>query len=186
MESRTALFRIATIGSIVLLIDQLTKAWIRTNIPLSGPIYPIPEAASFFRLTHLTNTGVAFGFLQGASMLYLLIVSVILMAVVLYARHLPWHLPAVQLAAGLQLGGAMGNLIDRVHQGYVTDFLDFYVSIGGKVYHYPPFNLADSAIVVGVGLLMVILWREEGKNKRVQSESPEQESEVITWAERAE
>ncbi len=153
-----------TIGIIAVLawsIDQAVKAWVRATIPMYGAIYPVPFAARFFRLTHLTNTGVAFGMFQGSEMVNLLVLAVLLVSIVLYARHLPWQRPLVQVAAGLQLGGALGNLVDRLRLGYVTDYLDFFVCWGDRVFHYPPFNLADSFIVVGVGLLLVALWREE-------------------------
>ena len=63
----------------------------------------------------------------------------------------------------MQLGGALGNLTDRIRLGHVTDFLDFYVRVGNRAYHYPPFNLADSSIVVGVIILMLVLWRQESQ-----------------------
>ncbi len=159
-DKRTVLL----VGLIALLVwgaDQATKAWVRASIPLYGAVYPLPFASDFFRLTHLTNTGVAFGFLQDSSLLYLLIAGVIVVAIVLYARHLPWEHPLVRVAAGLQLGGALGNLTDRLRLGHVTDFLDFYVRIGNRTYHYPPFNLADTSIVVGVAVLMWVLWQTD-------------------------
>ena len=94
-------------------------------------------------------------------MLYLLIAAVIVVAIVLYARHLPWQHPLVQIAAGLQLGGALGNLTDRLRLGHVTDFLDFYLRVGNRTYHYPPFNLADSSIVIGVIILLWVLWQTD-------------------------
>ncbi len=152
---------IVFVAAIVLLLDQTTKAWVRNHIPVGGAVYPLPFARSFFRLTHLTNTGVAFGFLQDSSLLFLLIVGVIFLTVLLYIHHLPWERPLVQLATGLQLGGALGNLLDRAVRGHVTDFLDFYIYWKGKTYHYPPFNIADASIVVGVVLLILCLWRQE-------------------------
>lgn len=161
MTTRRALSFIVPIALLVLLLDQGSKAWIRANIPLYGALYPIPALAPIFRLTHLTNTGAAFGLLRDSGLLYLLIAGVIAIAVLLYARHLPWERFPVQVAMGLQLGGAMGNLLDRARLGHVTDFLDFYITTGGRTYHYPPFNLADSAIVVGVIILALTLGREE-------------------------
>lgn len=160
-KGRRAASVVVAVAVIVWSLDQITKVWVRAHIPLYGAIYPLPFAASFFRLTHLTNTGVAFGLLQDSGVLYILIAGVILAAIVLYARHLPWQHPLVQVAAGMQLGGALGNLTDRARLGHVTDFLDFFVRVGNRVYHYPPFNLADSSIVVGVIILMLALWRQE-------------------------
>lgn len=164
MDGKQAVNTAATVGGIAALVwvlDQSTKAWVRAHIPQYGAIYPLPFAAHFFRLTHLTNTGVAFGMFQDSGLLYLLIVAVIAVSVLLYARHLPWHHPWVRVAAGLQLGGALGNLTDRVRLGHVTDFIDFFLRVGDRIYHYPPFNLADASIVVGVGILLVLLWRME-------------------------
>lgn len=155
----SVLTRVLFISLLVLILDQGTKAWVRAHIPLDGAIYPIPAARTFFRLTHLTNTGVAFGFFSDTGILLAVIVLVILITSVIYARHLPWYNPWVQLAAGLQLGGALGNLIDRLRWGHVTDFLDFFLQVGGKVYHYPPFNVADASIVIGVAILFITLWR---------------------------
>ncbi len=159
--SRRALIIIVLIAAIVWSIDQLTKTWVRTSIPLYGAVYPLPFASGFFRFTHLTNTGIAFGLMQDSGMLYLLIAAVIVVAIVLYARHLPWQHPLVQIAAGLQLGGALGNLTDRLRLGHVTDFLDFYLRVGNRTYHYPPFNLADSSIVIGVIILLWVLWQTD-------------------------
>jgi len=152
---------VVVIGLTVFLLDQIIKSWVRTNIPLYGAIYPVPTLAPVFRITHLTNTGVAFGFLQNSRLLYLLIVAVIVVTATLYVRYLPWEKTLVQVAVGLQLGGAIGNLYDRLIQGHVTDFLDFFISKNGITYHYPPFNIADSAIVVGVILLVVSMWSYE-------------------------
>ncbi len=163
----SALWVILGVAGLVLLVDQITKAWVRAHIPFGGALYPIPAARAFFRLTHLTNTGVAFGFLQNTDMLYVLIIGVMVVTMVLYARHLPWSHPLVQVAAGLQLGGAVGNLVDRFRLGHVTDFIDFFVVIGGKTYHYPPFNLADASIVVGVSILFFVLWRLEKRAEGV-------------------
>ncbi len=154
---------VGSVAVLVFLLDQGTKAWVRAHIPLNGALYPIPAVRSFFRLTHLTNTGVAFGFLQNMDMLYLIILAVLALTVVLYARHLPWHHPLIQVAAGMQLGGALGNLADRFRLGHVTDFIDFFVTIGGRTYHYPPFNVADASIVMGVSILFLVLWRLESQ-----------------------
>lgn len=164
MQSKTttrAVVSIGVVAAVVWALDQATKAWVRGHIPEYGAIYPVPFAARFFRLTHLTNTGVAFGLFRDSGLHYLLVAAAIVVAVLLYARHLPWQHPLVQVAAGLQLGGALGNLTDRVRLGHVTDFIDFFVQVGNRVYHYPPFNLADSSIVIGVGILLILLWKVE-------------------------
>ncbi len=160
--------RMGLLALLVWAVDQGVKAWIRATIPPYGVMYPFPWAAHVFRLTHLGNTGVAFGLLQDAAFVDALVVAVLLLMVFLYLRRMPWHDPWVQVAAGLQLGGALGNVTDRLLRGYVTDYLDFYVRVGSREYHYPPFNLADAAIVSGVVLLLWALSRASTPQDRTE------------------
>jgi signal peptidase II len=146
-----ALQKLTLIGMLagaVLILDQATKALILAHLPLGGSIPVIP---GFFDLTHVHNPGGAFGFLSGMSAEFrsLLFVAVSLLAagLVLYfywQTPLRQRVPAVGLC--LLFGGAVGNLVDRIRFGVVVDFLDFYV---GEL-HWPAFNIADSAITVGV------------------------------------
>jgi signal peptidase II len=136
------------VAGAVVILDQATKALILEHLPLGGSIPVIP---GFFDLTHVHNPGGAFGFLSGMSAEFrsLLFVAVSLLAagIVLYFY---WQIPVHQRfpAVGLCLlfGGAVGNLVDRIRFGVVVDFLDVYV---GEL-HWPAFNIADSAITVGV------------------------------------
>lgn len=165
MEGKAAarwgiVLRIAFLGGLIWALDQAVKAWVRATIPPYAAVYPVPGLASVFRLTHLQNTGVAFGLLRDAAFVEALVVVVFILAVVLYVRHMPWDRAGVQVAAGMQLGGALGNLTDRLLRGHVTDYLDFFVRWGGREYHYPPFNLADASIVLGVLILLWVLRRE--------------------------
>jgi signal peptidase II len=143
--------KIALIGWVagaVLILDQATKMLVLAHLPLGGSIPVIPGV---FDLTHVHNPGGAFGFLSGmsAEIRSLLFVAVSLLAagIVLYFY---WQTPVRQRfpAVGLclLLGGAVGNLVDRIRFGVVVDFLDVYV---GEL-HWPAFNIADSAITVGV------------------------------------
>ncbi|MFL6313173.1 MAG: signal peptidase II [Terriglobales bacterium] len=137
----------------VLLLDRLTKWAIAQTIPLEDAVNIIP---GFFRLTHLENTGAAFSLfadspspfrttlLIGFSVAALAVVSVLL-----WKDRSVFH--SGTLALSLILGGALGNLWDRVSDGKVTDFLDFYIG----AHHWPPFNVADSAIVIGALLLFL-------------------------------
>jgi signal peptidase II len=143
--------KIALIGLVagaVLVLDQVTKALVLTHLPLGGSIPVIP---GFFDLTHVHNPGGAFGFLSGVSSeirsLLFVAVSILAAGLILYFY---WQTPVRQrfLSVGLSLlfGGAVGNLADRIRFGVVVDFLDLYA---GDV-HWPAFNVADSAITVGV------------------------------------
>jgi signal peptidase II len=148
----------------VLVLDRVTKWIVVQTIPLEDAISIIP---GLFRLTHLENTGAAFSLFADSTSPFratlLIAFSVAALAVV---GSLLWRerkeFNANTLALSLILGGAVGNLWDRLADGKVTDFLDFYIG----VHHWPPFNVADSAIVVGAVLLMMRMLRKEKKAAR--------------------
>jgi signal peptidase II len=150
---------IGIVAGAVLILDQATKAWVLANLPLGGSIPVIP---GFFDITHVHNPGGAFGFLAGmsAEIRSLLFVAVSLLATGLIF-YFYWQTPIRQrlLAVGISLlfGGAVGNLVDRMRFGIVVDFLDFYA---GSL-HWPAFNVADSAITIGVVIFAYhILFRK--------------------------
>jgi signal peptidase II len=140
----------------VVVLDQATKALVVAKIPLYRTIPVIP---GFFDLTHLQNTGAAFGMFASAGSARPLVVT--LLAVAVFGGVLAWSLTSstedrlLQGALGLIMGGAVGNLVDRVRFSAVTDFLRFYVDR----WEWPSFNVADSAISVGVVLLAWDIWR---------------------------
>ena len=136
-----------------LALDQSTKRLVAERLALNESWNPIPALMPFVRITHVTNTGAAFGLLPNQGNLFILIAIVVVAAIVFYHRRLPDGYLLVRLALGLQLGGALGNLLDRLRLGYVVDFIDFRV--------WPVFNLADSSIVLGVVLLAYTMLREE-------------------------
>ena len=145
-----------SVAGFVVLLDQMTKYWINQHRPY---IQVIP---GFFNITYVENRGAAFGILQGRQFL-LTIVSLIAMAILssllLYEKK---EKKGLLVALALILGGTCGNFIDRIRLKYVIDFLDFHI----KQHHWPSFNIADSAISVGVSLLIVItLWEEYSKGK---------------------
>ena len=141
------------IAMAVLVADQWSKAWIERTIPLGGRREVV---AGFFNLTHIRNDGVAFGMFSsqdGPWKIWLLAgLALFAIAVVLsLLRSTPPQQRVSITALGLVLGGAVGNLLDRLMSGAVTDFLDFYRGS----YHWHNFNVADSAISVGVALLLL-------------------------------
>ncbi len=137
--------------------DQLTKYWIVQYFVASGPKPPIPILGQVVRLEYTQNTGVAFSLLQGQGVLYLFIGVALAVIGWLYWRMRETGGLAIKLTFGLILGGALGNnLIDRLRQGYVVDFIHF--QIPGR-FDFPVFNLADSAISIGVVVLAYLLWR---------------------------
>ena len=141
----------------VVVLDRTAKWVIAKNIPLHDSIQIIPD---FFRLTHVENRGAAFGILSEAdlphqSLLFSAISIVALLAIAIYAFRLPPEARLPRLALSLVLGGALGNLVDRVRLGYVVDFIHAY---WGR-HQWPDFNMADSAITVGVTLLLLDMLR---------------------------
>ncbi|MBI3537160.1 MAG: signal peptidase II [Chloroflexi bacterium] len=142
------------IAFIVFIADQFSKAWTRENIPLNATREIIPNF-DWFVLTHITNSGAAFGLFPQAGIFFTLIALVVSFAIVAYYRSLPTGQWLVRISLGLQLGGALGNLVDRLRTGYVVDML--YARF------WPVFNIADSAIVCGVVVLMWHLLRNSPK-----------------------
>lgn len=138
--------RFTVLLAVVYLLDVISKIAIRTRLPFGSEIQLLP----FFSIVHVTNTGVAFGLFQGKNILFA-VVGVIFSAVLITIayRHRKKD-PFLTAILGLVLGGAWGNLTDRILFGRVTDFLDFY----WRAYHWPAFNVADSAICVGAALLI--------------------------------
>jgi signal peptidase II len=130
----------------VVVADQITKRYVDANLAL-GESWPSETWP--FRFLHVKNTGAAFSMLQNQT-LFLTIMSLVgLAAIVLYFRYRPSDHPLLRIALALQLGGAIGNLIDRALYGHVTDFL--------KIPNWPVFNIADSAITVGVAIVILFL-----------------------------
>jgi len=143
----------------ILALDQASKELVRRFLPLEGQSWPVGDSGigRFFHLLHAHNTGVAFGLAQGRNSLFLVMALGITALLLLYARGLPPWDRWTRVALGCQVGGALGNAVDRLRLGHVTDFLD--VHYGN--WHWPTFNVADSAINVGVGILLWQLFRAE-------------------------
>ena len=137
----------------IVVFDQATKALVRARLPLHESVTVIP---GFFDLTHVRNTGAAFGMLNNFDFEYkpLLMVAIALIAlgaVASYALTMPPEQRMARLGLALILGGAIGNLIDRARTGFVVDFVDVY----WRDIHFWAFNVADSAITVGVVLMLL-------------------------------
>jgi signal peptidase II len=158
-ELQTKYMRFAGIVALVVLVDQVTKVQVLKTMPLLKSIVVIP---GFFNLTHVHNPGGAFGFLaqNGSPWRHwmFLAAAVIALSMILYFHHqTPKTHPLLGLGLALIFGGAIGNLIDRLRFGEVIDFLDFYVAH----LHWPTFNVADSAVTVGVGIFVLhILFKK--------------------------
>jgi signal peptidase II len=154
-------FTFAGIALFVIAADQLTKWWIRASLAPGESLYDV----GFFRIVYARNTGAAFGIFQGHPLVFTVVdfvgIAVFLALVLLLRSRWPW-LGSMWVLAGiaLLLGGTVGNLIDRLRLGRVTDFLDFKV--------WPAFNVADSCITVGVIILIFcILFLARSSDNRV-------------------
>jgi signal peptidase II len=150
------LFPLLAVG---LLLDQATKLLVMRELPLSGQVALIP---GWLNLVHVRNKGAAFGLLSGWSAQFAWMFFVATTALVLVILgYLLWRLPADQrlatLGYSLILTGALGNLIDRVRLGEVVDFIDVY----WNRFHWPAFNVADSLICIGAGVLVWVILKEE-------------------------
>lgn len=152
--------------ALILLADQLSKRWIERTIPLGGGFAPISALDPFFMLVHWGNTGTAFGLLQGQGGLLASVALVVIILVLLFSRQLPVEHAGVRLCIAMVLAGAIGNQIDRMRVGHVTDFLLFQATVSDRVYQFPAFNIADSCITVGVILLALLLLRFETHTAR--------------------
>jgi signal peptidase II len=145
--------RLAVFGGCVVIVDQITKLLILRHLAFNQNIKVI---AGFFDIVHINNPGGAFGLLaslspQWRAIIFLFISSVAVGLIFYFYVKTPQSHPWLAAGFALIFGGAIGNLIDRLRFGFVIDFLDFYIS----KYHWPAFNIADSAITVGLAIFLI-------------------------------
>ena len=160
MKARTPYLLLA---GFLFVLDRWTKSLIHAQM---DPSESLTVVDGFFDITYVRNTGIAFGMLASVSsplkaVLLSMLAGVAVVIVMVYSFRNPAGHRWLQASLALVLGGALGNLYDRMTQGYVTDFLDFYV---GSL-HWPAFNVADLAISAGVVLLAVEIVRHEGRDR---------------------
>lgn len=142
------------VAALIVLFDQYTKFLVRAYIPLNTSWVPTGWEAlePYARFRYITNTGAAFGMFQDGNLVFTVIAIVVTGIILFYSRSLPEGQWGMRLVLGLQLGGAVGNLIDRLLFGTVTDF----VSVGT----FAIFNVADASISIGVALLLILMLIE--------------------------
>jgi len=146
-----------------LLLDQASKAIILTKFPLPGRGLTVIDG--FFELNHARNEGAAFGLFRSHTVEFFLIVSILAIGfIIYYFLKLERHHLLLTTALAMILGGAMGNLLDRIRHGFVVDFLRFYID----KHSWPTFNVADIAIVVGVFLFAFDMIRTEMRMRQTQ------------------
>lgn len=146
-----------TVAGIVIVLDQITKAIIRENIPFAGYWMPLDWLAPYFRIVHWENTGAAFGMFQGGGVIFGILAGVVTVFIIYYFPQIPAKEKLMRVSLAMQMGGAIGNLTDRILFGPVLDF----ISVG----QFPVFNIADASISVGVALLIYALWKSERREK---------------------
>ena len=146
---------VALIAVTVAALDQLSKWFIVRSI---SPVETRVVISGFFSLVNWRNPGAAWGIFQNYRIVLTAVSVLTVVALWLFRHSLQLHRPGPRIALGLIAGGIVGNLIDRIRVGSVIDFLFFYVG----QYHWPAFNVADSAICVGVGLYILMSWRNDG------------------------
>lgn len=150
-------------------MDQVTK-WIVVKEMYLGESIPVIEG--IFYLTSHRNAGAAFGILQNQRWFFIVITILVVVGIIYYLLQLKGEKKLMSWALGLILGGALGNFADRLLYGEVVDFLDVKIVLGTVYYDFPIFNVADSALVIGVGIILIDTIMEtvkEIKNKKLES-----------------
>ncbi len=159
------------VAAIIVVLDQWTKHLVRTLIPFGSSWTPWPWLAPYARIVHWQNTGAAFGMFQSLGLVFTILAFIVAIAILYYFPRVPRTEWAIRLAMVMQMGGAIGNLIDRLTQGTVTDF----ISVGT----FAVFNVADASISVGTAILILAVWISERKQKKLAEAKKEQVSTVV-------
>jgi signal peptidase II len=154
---------LVTIAALVVGLDQWTKWLVRASLPFQASWNPpaLEWLTPYARIVHWHNSGAAFGSFQNGNTVFTILAILVILAILYYYPRVDPRDWTLRLAMGLQLGGAAGNLIDRLQMGRVTDF----ISIGT----FPVFNVADSAISVGVAVLLLGVWQRERESKALEA-----------------
>jgi signal peptidase II len=154
------------LAGIIVAVDQWTKYLVRSHLQFGEVWAPQTWMMDYVRIVYWRNTGAAFGMLQHFGDVFTVLAIIVSIAILYYFPQISrqdWHL---RLALSLQLGGAIGNLIDRLTQGFVTDF----ISIG----NFAVFNVADASISIGVAVLVLGMWLKERQENSSQTEDSDQ------------
>jgi len=156
------------VAGVIVALDQWTKYLVRTYLQIGETWVPFDWLRPYARIVHWNNTGAAFGIFPSGGGIFTVIAVLVIGAILYYFPQIPRQQVASRIALGLQLGGASGNLLDRLYHGPVTDF----VSVGS----FAVFNVADSCISIGAVLLVVAMWVEERRNKERAGADPVDEN----------
>lgn len=146
------------ISAILIGLDQYTKHTIRTNLEFGQIWMPWQWLEPHARIIHINNTGAAFGLFKGANTVFMILAVVVAGAILYFFPSISKKDWLIRVALSMQFSGAIGNLIDRINFGHVTDF----ISIGT----FPVWNIADGSITVGVVILLIGMWVQEKREKK--------------------
>ena len=156
------------IAAVIFALDQSSKYWVRTHLVLRETLTPIPALGKIFRIIHWKNTGIAFGLFQGNGWILTTVGILIVLGIIIFSSRIVSGPVYWRVALAMELGGALGNLADRINPGlgYVVDFI--------WVGNFPVFNIADAAIVIGAVILVIGMWHQEKNEKKVTSEETDE------------
>jgi signal peptidase II len=157
-------FFLFSIAIVIVGLDQWTKYLIRLNLAPGAMWSPWEWLTPYARLVHWYNTGVAFGMFQNMNLVFAALAFIIAGAIIYYFPHIPEKEKLMRLALSMQLGGAVGNLTDRLTIGHVTDF----ISVGT----FAVFNVADACISSGVAVLLLAVWLQDIREKKQKLNQP--------------
>jgi len=162
-------WQIVVIAVVIVALDQWTKSLVRTNIPMGGMWLPesLQWIHPYARIVHWYNTGAAFGMFKDGSMVFTVLAFIVIALILYYYPQVEKADWSLRIAMSMQLGGAAGNLIDRLTIGHVTDF----ISVG----KFPVFNVADASITVGAAVLFLGIILMESAERKKKKEATEQD-----------
>lgn len=152
-----------SIAGAIIILDQTTKILVRANLALGESWSPWEWLEPYAKIVHWNNTGAAFGILQGLGDVFLVLAIVVALAIVYFYPQVPKDDWTLRLAMGLEFGGALGNLFDRLTIGSVTDFV--------SIWRFPVFNVADLCITLGAIVLILGVWYRDRQEARTAAES---------------
>jgi len=153
---------LAVISALLIAADQITKYLVRTNLEFGQIWMPWQWLEPYARIIHINNTGAAFGLFKGANTIFMILAVLVSGAIVYFYPSISRKDWLMRVALSMQFAGAVGNLIDRILFGHVTDF----ISVGT----FPVWNVADASITVGVAILLIGMWVQEKREKMVKAE----------------
>ncbi|MCO6452121.1 MAG: signal peptidase II [Caldilineales bacterium] len=169
MIKNTSWRLVIQVAVLVLLLDRFSKQWVLNNLALYETWEPIPALEPYIRFIHVTNTGVSFGMLKQFAWFWTMLAGIAVIAIFIYSMRMGPQPKWVSVSLGMMLGGAAGNLWDRLAYGHVIDFVD--VRAPG-LFHFATFNVADSSLVIGTILLMLYFLLEERRSGAQKESDP--------------